>query len=131
MVDCHLILRERSCLIRTNHVGAPERFNGGQFLHKRVLFGHFLYSYSQRKRYRRQQPFRDKGDNHSQGKQKRFHPWIFHQEYGDQEEYKANAKRDCRDLLGQYIQFLLQWGKALFRILGQICDFAKLTVCPR
>ena len=71
MVHGHLVLRERTGLIRADHTRGAERLHGIELLHQGVPAAHALHRHGERKRHRGQEAFGNKCHDHTEREDER------------------------------------------------------------
>jgi hypothetical protein len=92
----HPVLRQRAGLVAADHGRRTERLDRRQVAHQRVAPSHSLRRHGQRQGHRRQQSFRDVGDDDADGEQQVLPGWQPHC-LTDEEQQDAHAGRQAGD----------------------------------
>ena len=121
----HAVLRQRSGLVAADRRRRTQRLDSRQVAHQRIALGHPLCRHGQRQRDRRQQTFRNVGDDDADGKQQ-VCPGRQAHGLSDEEQRDAHARRERRDDAGQARNLPLQRRGILAHRLRQMGDPAEL-----
>ena len=128
MVHGHLVLRERTGLIRADHARGAKRLHGIELLHQGVPATHALHRHSERKRHRGQQAFGNECHDHAEREDERRRERLVHHEQGQAEERDAHAHGKDRDLLREAVELTCERALRRLHVLREARDLAELRV---
>ncbi len=128
--DGHLVLRERTGLIRTDDRGAAERFHGVQLLHDGIVLGHALHAKGEHDRHDRGQALGDGGDREADGGHEHF-KHMFAAKKPHPKHHRADDKAAGSKELAHLGQLLLQRRILVILLLDHLRNLADYGVHAR
>ena len=119
----HLILRQRTCFIRTDHRDTSQTFHRLQLAYDSVFSGHFLRPEGKHDGDDRTQRLRNSRNSQCYGKQERI-SYRLSPQNADTEQYPAKHEYQYRQLFPEVIKIHLQRCPLFFRRAEQRCDLS-------